>query len=355
MKISYEQRRKLKNLYKLLIAGIFFGPAYVVFSDGFKSIYPYINAFIIGIFIAFIVFFLEFIVFKGNIKKLKFYKLLILRSCTYFATIASTIFLILAFSRVIRYHLNFTGVIQSDEFQNYLINEDFTVALAYTLFIIILANFTFQMNRKLGYGVLWDFFTGKYYRPHEVERIIMFVKISNVRQLIKKNETIKFHSFIKTFIFDITEIILFHKGEIYEYVEDEIVVLWDPKAGIENANCLQTLFEIDSKKEALKNKYNERFHFIPEVRASLHIGKLTVGEIGDIKTQLVYQGDPMNTAYRILHATSEQHPFLCSHELISRFKLQDTYEVQHYGQTLLRGKQKKTDLYAVNKNPLMVQ
>ena len=55
-------------------------------------------------------------------------------------------------------------------------------------------------------------------------------------------------------------------------------------------------------KEAMKKqsrKYNERFGLLPQFKAGFHLGKVTTGEIGDIKKEIIFTGDVLNTTARI--------------------------------------------------------
>jgi adenylate cyclase len=56
-----------------------------------------------------------------------------------------------------------------------------------------------------------------------------------------------------------------------------------------------------AKKSALKRLtiYRKQYERIPEFKAGLHIGKVTAVEVGDIKRDIAYLGDTLNTASRI--------------------------------------------------------
>ena len=55
-------------------------------------------------------------------------------------------------------------------------------------------------------------------------------------------------------------------------------------------------------KRELKQKsklYQDRFGLVPSFKAGIHIGKVTTGEIGKIKRDIIFTGDVLNTAARI--------------------------------------------------------
>jgi len=49
----------------------------------------------------------------------------------------------------------------------------------------------------------------------------------------------------------------------------------------------------------LKNKYLDLYGVYPEFKAGLHAGKVVVTWIGDIKKEIVYHGDVLNTTSRL--------------------------------------------------------
>jgi len=71
----------------------------------------------------------------------------------------------------------------------------------------------------------------------------------------------KYHQLLKEFFADITNPILDNKGEIYQYVGDEVVIAWKYENGIENNRVIECFFNmkkvvIELKKislEILKN------------------------------------------------------------------------------------------------------
>ncbi len=47
--------------------------------------------------------------------------------------------------------------------------------------------------------------------------------------------------------------------------------------------------------DRLKEKYLNKYHFVPEFTASFHSGEVVLGEIGDVKSQIVFHGEPLYT------------------------------------------------------------
>jgi len=347
MEWTLEQKRRLRGTSWLLLFGLIAGSFYVLFSDGFGELYPFTNGLIGGFLISLNIAFYEFVVFTGKFRSLKFYQLLIIRIVAYAISLTSCVLVVLIVSRMIRYNLNFYEVIISNEFNFYIYHEDFFVALAYVFFITAATNFTIQMNRKMGQGVLVNFITGKYFKPRHVEKIIMFINIRHAQEVIGKKGRLSYHRYINEILFNITYLILHFKGEIYEYVENELVITWTPKNGVENANCIRLFFAIKEKISDSKEIYFERYHVVPDIWGALHYGQLIQGEIGDVKSEIVFHGDTINTASRILSECSESHPFLVSSQLVEKIEVPVIFEQKNVGGKVLRGKKEAMNLSSI--------
>ena len=347
MKLTLEQSRKLKNTRILLLAGMLLGVVYAFFADGFTSIFPYINTILIGLLVALAISFFELAIFTGKMRKLPFRTLLSLRVVLYTVTVLACIFFVLIGYRMLRYDMHFLAVLHSEEFQHYLWEEDFLVSAVYTLGVVTIAIFILQVRRRIGPKILLGFITGKYYQPQEVERIILFIDIQHGKEIIERIGRIDYFRYFNDILFDIAETTLHRRADIYEYVESNILLTWDLAEGLKQANCVRCFFEMREVIETRKIDYYEKYGFIPEFRASLHSGPVIRGEIGDVKSQVKYHGDVMNTTARILGKTDAEHPLLISGELLQQLELPLLYREKLLGTFELRGKQKTIELHAL--------
>ena len=232
---------------------------------------------------------------------MKFVTLLTLRTIIYLLLCSFVIFQVVAFSYMGEYHYTYQQVLNSDVFlHEYVIDSDFRYAVLFALAFAFSINFTRMISRKMGQGVLVSFVTGKYSVPVTEQRFVMFIKLSNSKEIEQELGGYQFHRFLKEYFYTITEPILRHQGIIYEYIEDLIVISWSMEKGQRGANCLRTFFDI---KEALRDhaeKFMIKYNIMPLPQASLHTGELVRAEIGNIKTQVVFHGDVMNTSARVL-------------------------------------------------------
>jgi len=90
----------------------------------------------------------------------------------------------------------------------------------------------------------------------------------------------------------------------------------------------------------------ERYGLIPEFKAGLHYGNVTIGEVGVIKKEIVFTGDVLNTTARIQEMCNTYNvSLLVSKTLIDSLQIDSRYTMQVMGEIALRGKQSKNILY----------
>ena len=349
MTLSFRQKRKLKISIIIILIGNLLGLFYVFWSDGFSSLFPYVNTVIIASLLSLIICLLELYIIDERIRRFRFIPLLLLRTAVYVILIPLVILAELMTARVIKYDLSYKEVYYSEEFQNYLMNEDFVILIVYAIVLALMINFVYQVSRKMGQGILLNYITGKYKNPVKGERIFMFMHVSNSQEIINKIGSVKFLEFLNKFFYDITESVLLHRGRIYEYVEDECVISWKLDQGVKNANCLISVLDIMQKMEEEKTSYLSEFEVIPHLEMAFHCGSVLQAEVGTIKSKVAFYGDVMNTTARILgkcQLLGER--ILISDDLIKLISLPEICDVNSKGVISLRGKSEPMEIFALS-------
>ena len=168
--------------------------------------------------------------------------------------------------------------------------------------------------------------------------------------IIQQIGRMKFHNLINDIVYDITLPILSNFGIIYQYVEDEMVITWKLGEGVKNVRAIRCFFDM---KDAIKNqhsKYLKKYGVVPSIRAALHCGEVVKGEIGFVKSEIVYHGDVINTTSRILDACSKMsNEVLISSQLLKCMNLPVEYNSHECGAMKLKGKKKPMQLYTIHK------
>lgn len=220
-------------------------------------------------------------------------------------------------------------------------------ALAWS-FVVAVTQLLLQVNKKFGYGAFWHIISGKYNTPKEEKRIFMFLDLNSSTAIAEQLGNESYHSLLKDFFADITNPILENKGNIYQYVGDEVVVSWKYVDGIENAHCIKCFFDMKDQIQKRKDKYLQRYGLVPSFKAGIHFGKIVAGEVGIIKRDITYSGDVLNTTSRIQSMCKEfNREVLISGELLKGLTLVSKFSVQPLGYIKLKGKENALLLNAI--------
>jgi len=222
------------------------------------------------------------------------------------------------------------------------------VLVLYALVIYGLLLFIIQINQLLGEGVLWKFITGKYHKPREEERIFMFLDMKSSTKIAEQLGHVRFYTLLNELFHEISQPVLQTKAEIYQYVGDEVVLTWELAHGLENSNCLKTFFMFRDNLERNSENYFNQFGVRPEFKAGLHFGKVVSAQIGDLKREIVYNGDVVNTASRIQNeCNTYQRDCLVSGELMNRLDPSHGFHWERMDAVMLRGKETEVELFSV--------
>jgi len=222
------------------------------------------------------------------------------------------------------------------------------LAKKYSVSNISISNFTFffiasllfhffkQMNKKFGPGILFQYITGKYFNPIEEDRIFMFLDLTSSTTIAEKLSHVLYSKLLQDCFSELTDPVLTHKGQIYQYVGDEAVITWEKEKGLENANCLNFFYAYINRLEKKKEYFLAAYDVFPEFKAGLGLGLVTVAEVGELKTEIAYHGDVLNTAARI-------------QGYCNRFDKQSDFNIALLGKVQLRGKEGLSQIFCCDK------
>jgi adenylate cyclase len=224
----------------------------------------------------------------------------------------------------------------------------FIGVIVYIAAILIVTQFYDQVSESIGRGVLANFFTGKYHKPVEEERIYMFLDMKSSTTIAEALGHVRYFEMLKEYYSDLSDPIIKHSGEIYQYVGDEIIVSWKLKDGLQNNNCIRCFFTMKRAIKKQSKKYNERFGVVPQFKAGLHIGRVTTGEIGVIKKDIIFTGDVLNATSRIQGLCNTYDvDILISDELRKKLSIESNFQIKSLGANELRGKDEKIELFTI--------
>ena len=163
----------------------------------------------------------------------------------------------------------------------------------------LLVNLLMAVRRMLGVRYLWAMTLGRYRRPTEEERIVAFMDLKGSTPLAERLGPARYHDFLNDVSFDVADAITESGGEV---INMSATRSWSPgRPGAASRGPIASPLSSRSKMRWPRGARpsSPDYGAEPRLRGALHIGPLMVGEIGDLKRQIVMIGDTMNTAARI--------------------------------------------------------
>ena len=231
---------------------------------------------------------------------------------------------------------------------NFLSSFAFWSVALFIAAIMVIALFYSDISDNLGHGVLFNYLTGKYHQPVEEERIFMFLDMKSSTTFAEKLGHVRYFEMLKAYYAGLSDPIIDYAGEIYQYVGDEIVVSWTIDEGLRNNNCIRCFLAM---REALAQKsstFQRTYGLVPTFKAGLHCGRVTTGEIGVIKKDIIFTGDVLNTTARIQGLCNDHGvDILLSEQLAKKLAPDPAWPVRALGQSALRGRDERVMLFTL--------
>jgi len=289
-------------------------------------------------------------VFKNLLRKRSFLLKLLLKTTLYVSIIFSTLIISALVPNILLTDLSPKGLDVLQPAVKFASNFAFLSVLIYCGVIIGISLFFSEMVDYIGLKAITNFFTGKYSKSIVEDRVFMFLDMKSSTTIAEKLGHKRYYQLLNNYYQDMTDAIISTEGEIYQYVGDEIVVSWEFTRGIKDCNCLYSFFLIKNQMEKRRAFYEKEFGLVPDFKAGLHHGKVTAGEVGIIKKEILFTGDVLNTTARIQSLCNEQGAnLLISEELKIVLDLEESYNAQSKGSFELRGRDQKIKLFAVDR------
>lgn len=205
-----------------------------------------------------------------------------------------------------------------------------------------------ELQQHLGHSVIGNFFTGRYNRPRQEERIFMFLDMKSSTTLAERMGHERYFALLNRYYADLTRAISCTSGEVWQYVGDEVVVTWTMEKGLRDNDCLACYFGIERELRSRSATYERDFGHTPGFKAGLHCGTVTTGEIGTVRKDIMFTGDVMNTTARIQSlCNAEGVDLLISDELLKRLTLGNGFRSTVIGERELKGKEERVLLHTV--------
>ena len=225
-------------------------------------------------------------------------------------------------------------------------------AVPFFVVFAVVVQVALQMNRIIGVNVLGYFVAGVYHRPKAEERLFLFLDLTGSTQLAERLGSARYFELLRCFVDDLTEPVLETGGEIYQYAGDEVVITWRMDRGLRGAACVRCFFGVREAVAQQRARYERDFGTVPAFRGGLHGGPVTGGEIGELRRQIVFVGDILNTAARLEETAKRMNvDLVVSGAVLERLALPEGIAATPCGELPLRGKAAPVAAYALTARP----
>ena len=223
-----------------------------------------------------------------------------------------------------------------------------TAKLLVPIFLVVLY---LQVEVLVGKGTFGKYLRGKYHKPKIEHRAFLFLDMVNSTALAEKLGDRRYYRLLNAFFRLMSRPIFLSKGEIYKYVGDEVIVSWKLKEGQKLNDCVDTVFNIYQQIQKNNKRFLKEFHVVPDFRASLHKGDVVCAQVGDLKREIAYNGDVVNSTARMQTTCKKiRERFVISDEVYQRLKSPEDYTTRSIGKVPLAGKTQELHLHVVKLN-----
>jgi len=228
-------------------------------------------------------------------------------------------------------------------------HKTFWIDIIYSVVVLVLANLVIGIVNIIGPRVFGNFITGRYHSPVEENRFVLFVDIAGSTGLAERLGGIAIHRLLDHTFRLLTLSVVDYRGEVLNYVGDEVIVTWPERSGAIDCRPLRCFVAMRDELARASGQLEREFGAVPRIRGSLHFGPVIVGEIGDVKRAIVFNGDVMNTAARLEELSrTVDGGFLASRAAMDRFSSAPPFAVRDLGRLPIRGRADGIDVVGID-------
>jgi adenylate cyclase len=228
-------------------------------------------------------------------------------------------------------------------------SQNFWFGFIYSAVVSVLMNLAFGIANIIGPRAFLNFITGRYHSPVEENRFVLFVDIAGSTGLAERLGGVGIHRFLDRTFRLLTVAVVDYRGEVLNYVGDEVIVTWRESSGAIECRPLRCFTAMRDALAHASGQFEHEFGAVPRIRGSLHFGPVIVGEIGDIKRAIVFNGDVMNTAARLEELSRNvDGGFLASRAAMERFNSAPPFAIRDLGRLPIRGRADGIDVVGID-------
>jgi len=231
---------------------------------------------------------------------------------------------------------------------DFLSTEIFLSVLLYLVIFSVVISMVKTIYDYLGPQAIAGALLGKYNQPAEEDLTFLFIDLQSSTRIAENLGHIQYSRFIERCFHLLTESIYRYNATIYQFVGDEAVLLWPASTAQKTLAPIELYFDFVNRIEQEREHFTNAFGEIPQFKAAVHTGIVTVTEIHTVKREIVYHGDVLNTCARMLEQCNAFKKNLIVSSSIARWLLDnDRFSSGVITQLMLRGKVGQTTLHEI--------
>jgi adenylate cyclase len=228
-------------------------------------------------------------------------------------------------------------------------SRTFWLGFIYSAVLSVVMNLVLGISNIVGHRSFLNFITGRYHTPVAENRFVLFVDIAGSTGFAERLGGIGIHRLLDRTFRLLTIAVTDYRGEVLNYVGDEVIVTWPERLGAIDCRPLRCFEAMREELSRASSEFEREFGAVPRIRGSLHFGSVIVGEIGDIKRAIVFNGDVMNTAARLEELSRNvDGGFLASRAAMQRFNSTPPFAVRDLGRLPIRGRADGIDVVGID-------
>lgn len=313
------------------VTGILFGLLYnTVFYP--RTFVEYAEAATIGLLLGVTAGVAEQTALLGWLQRLPFGLSMALRAVVYVLAVTITLSLVLSVEPASLGECAYVDCVGA-----YLRGPLFVQDLGFSALFLFPVVFLAQVVLLVGTRNFGRLLLGRYRRPRVLPATFMFVDLRGSTALAERLGNEVYSALLRDFFTDASTAIHGSRGEVHQYVGDEVVVVWSGRRA--SPRWLDCFMAIREEIESRSAAYEQRYHAIPEFKAGVHAGEAVLTQVGTLQRAHVYHGDVLNTASRIQGKCNELgFDLLVSREALDPAEAETRELFESVGDLPLRGK-----------------
>src|SRR5258708_14602051 len=146
----------------------------------------------------------------------------------------------------------------------------FWSSLMFSAVVSILINLARGISDIIGPRALLNFIAGRYHSPVEENRFVLFGDIAGSTGLAERLGGIGIHRFLDRTFRLLTLPVVDYRGEVLDYVGDEIIVTWPERGGAIDCRPLRCFVAMREALAHAASQFEREFGRPPRIRDSQH-------------------------------------------------------------------------------------